>query len=311
MAPSDVVVPVSDGGEKDQMLEAGVSTADASKEGEAAEGEPENKFNKVWWMHVAAFFFMFIQAIAYGAVDVDLETVPTVGFMVSCNPATETCGGSWGSTPAVTWVGTQAPIWLMTFFVVLAAFDHLVTALYAYYYPENAKWWLYVAQSNPFRMIEYSVSASAMVWGITQLCGIHDVHLIMFCATGTWLGMLLGLVVELLPREDDPKHFFKMSTIKQIIWWLSAASIFIPWLVIFCYFFQSANRSPPPDFVYGAFLGTWVMFLTFGANSYCNKMLGWYDFERSEMIYIVLSFTAKTFLAADVFGGLAAASSDD
>merc|ERR1712146_491946 len=131
-------------------------------------------------------------------------------------------------------------------FVVLASFDHLVTATYAYFYEESAKWWLYTAQSNPFRMIEYSISASAMVWGITQLCGIHDVHLIMLICTGTALGMILGLCCELLPRDNE-KDNIKISTIRNIIYWTAAASIFIPWLVVMCYFFQSANRAAPPD----------------------------------------------------------------
>jgi hypothetical protein len=35
--------------------------------------------------------------------------------------------------------------------------------------------------------------------------------------------------------------------------------------------------------------------------------MGYYDFATAEYVYIILSFTAKTFLAADVFGGLNAA----
>merc|ERR1712146_604497 len=240
-------------------------------------------------------------------------TVPTVGFPVYCNAAIpgNDCGGTWNSTPAMEKLPVQAPIWLMCFFVVLASFDHLVTATYAYFYEESAKWWLYTAQSNPFRMIEYSISASAMVWGITQLCGIHDVHLIMMLCVGTCLGMFLGLVVEFLPREDNKDDMIPASYIRNIVYAIAAFSIFVPWLVIMCYFFQGASESAPPDFVYAAFLGTLLLFILFGVNSYLNRIAKKYDFETAEIIYVVLSFTAKTFLAADVFGGLNAASDDD
>ena len=62
-----------------------------------------------------------------------------------------------------------------------------------------------------------------------------------------------------------------------------------------------------PDFVYAAFLLTLVFFICFGVNSFCCNVLGLYPFHRAEFIYIILSFTAKTFLCADVFGGLKAA----
>lgn len=328
--PSDTVLPMTvdeakNGGELDVVKGDDNSAGNSDslekaevlsdKEGTVTEGgeTSKNRYNTVFNLHVAAFVFMGIQSIAYGAIDVDLTTLPTVGFPVYCNqqiPGND-CGGTWNSTPGLQKLPEQAPIWLMCFFVVLASFDHLVTAVYAHLYPESAKWWLYVAQSNPFRMIEYSISASAMVWGITQLCGIHDVHLIMMLCTGTALGMILGLCCELLPREDNPNDNIKISTIRNIIYCTAAASIFIPWLVIMCYFFQSAKRSPPPDFVYAAFLGTLLLFICFGINSYLNRIAKKYDFETAEIVYVCLSFTAKTFLAADVFGGLRAAADDD
>ena len=85
--------------------------------------------------------------------------------------------------------------------------------------------------------------------------------------------------------------------------------IFTPWLVICCYFFQAASISDDfPSFVYAAFLGTLVLFVCFGVNSYLHTIQRAYPFFTAEIVYICLSFTAKTFLAADVFGGLNAAS---
>lgn len=135
------------------------------------------------------------------------------------------------------------------------------------------------------------------------------------------IGMLLGFVLEIvsspsfLPQSDDGNISSSISRafVSKFVYYLGGVSIFTPWLVIFCYFFKVATRdgSDIPDFVYAAFLGTFVLFLTFGTNSYLCHILGWYDFHTAEKIYIILSFTAKTFLAADVFGGLNAQNDDD
>ena len=321
MSPSEAVVPEKSGNSTDLVL-------NESKDGDREEGaelsvtkdvaSPENRWLTVYWLHFSAFWFMFIQGIVYAAVDVDLAVEPTAGFQVYCDSTitSNDCGGTWDRTPAIQKLPDQNPIWLMPFFVLLAAADHLVTFLYATYYEESAKFWLYTVGSNPFRWIEYSISASAMVWGITVLVGIHDVHMLLLITTMTMLGMFLGFIIEIIPKEDSPEiekqTYLSFSTIRHLVYTIAAMCIFLPWLNIMCYFFQSAARpeSEMPDFVYGAFLGTLILFIAFGVNSYCHNILKLYDFETAEIVYLSLSFTAKTFLAADVFGGLRGASND-
>lgn len=137
----------------------------------------------------------------------------------------------------------------------------------------------------------------------------------------TAIGMLLGFILELvtspnflkLPAGGQPvTSSVSPNFVGIFIYSLGSLSVFVPWMVIFCYFFKAATRSGSdvPDFVYAAFLGTFVLFLTFGTNSFCCHIWRLYDFETAEKIYILLSFTAKTFLAADVFGGLNAQSDD-
>jgi len=290
-------------------------------------------FRKIKNLHLAAFIFMGIQAIAYGAVgeSTDLYVIMTVGFPKYCDYQTETCS-MWGSQPNIKQLGDWNPIWLMTFFVVLASFDHLVSYLYMVKYPESAKEWLFDIGSNPFRMIEYSISAFAMALAISILCGISDVHLVFLVFFMTAIGMLIGLVIELLPVDkyynvtdsDDvvgevaTKQNFAMKSLNERLWnlrkilmGLGWAVIFIPWLVLMCYFFANAKRRGEdpdggdlPTFVYFAFLGTLVLFIAFGVNSFLCSIMKWYSFPTAEIVYIALSFTAKTFLAADVFGGL-------
>lgn len=137
---------------------------------------------------------------------------------------------------------------------------------------------------------------------------------------------MLGLLIELLPVDkcnDDngsdagaltkatPEiqqiHGMSFLTMKKLLFALSCVCIFIPWMVMICYFLVATkNGDGVPDFVYAAFFGTLVLFTTFAVNTYLNKIVNMYDFPTTEIIFISLSFTAKTFLAADVFGGLRA-----
>jgi hypothetical protein len=66
----------------------------------------------------------------------------------------------------------QDPVFLIILFVALASFDHFVTWAFATRYPDIAMRWLFKFQSNPFRWIEYSVSASIMAVAISILSGL-------------------------------------------------------------------------------------------------------------------------------------------
>lgn len=193
--------------------------------------------------------------------------------------------------------------------MALAFADHLASFIYCSRYEESARYWLYKVGSNPFRWVEYSVSASTMAVAISILCGISDVHLWFLILIMHGVGMFFGLIMELLPKVED-SNFISFDIIRKICFWCGTVSIFTPWLVMCCYFFKAMNSSVP-DFVYAAFLGTLFLFTLFGINAYLHNILKWYNFSTAEIVYITLSFTAKTFLAADVFGGLKSTGSDD
>jgi hypothetical protein len=250
---------------------------------------------------------MFIQTIAYIAANVSVKVMASVGFPAYCNSEFENCG-TYDTKPFSKNLGAFHPIFLIILFVALASADHLISFLIAHYYPDTAKYWLFEVGSNPLRWIEYSMSASTMSLAIAILCQISDIHIWFLIFVMTAIGMLMGLLLEQLPKVGDKIDTIchtKVTSMKKIIFTLSACSIFIPWLVICCYFFNDSEKIP--SFVYVAFLGTLVMFILFGVNSYNHNILGKYNFYRAECVYVILSFTAKTFLACDVFGGLAAA----
>lgn len=268
-------------------------------------------FNRLQNLHLAAAIFMGIQAIMYGAItgNTTASTTPTVSFQGSGN---EDCDNL-SCDIKIRGLGDWDALWLMPFFVALASADHWICWIYSKVYPESTKEWIFVIKSNPFRWMEYSISASSMVLAITILCRITDIHIWFLVFTSTAVGMLCGQALELLPaagssEENDWPMPIKAKYLRELIYSIGTLCIFLPWMVLLCYFFYACeNTTDMPDFVYGAFLGTLVFFMCFGINSLNCQILGLYPWHTSELIYIVLSFTAKTFLAADVFGGLKAA----
>lgn len=276
----------------------------ALQQGSTLSDLQNQEFTKIKWLHFSAFLFFLIQTIIYSAVPVEASAYPSIGVPGQCNgPACLTTLKNLGETN---------PIWIIPLFCALACVDHLFCFGLCYQYSELTKYWIFNVGSNPLRWLEYSVSASFMAVAISILCGITDVHLWLMIFIMHSVGMLLGIIIEILPKTEDVSDSFKkrFQTIREIAYWLAFVSIFTPWLIMCCYFFRAIDDSVP-KFVYAAFLGTLVLFLTFGINSYLHNILNLYSFTTAEIIYICLSFTAKTFLAADVFGGLNASSSTD
>jgi hypothetical protein len=271
--------------------------------------EINKKFNKVKWLHFAAAVFFFIQTVCYCAVGATANVNPSIG---KPNKGEECQGPICGTTQKN--LSQINCIFLIPLFVALAFADHLVCYLICHFNELSARNWLFVIGSNPLRWMEYSISASVMTVAISILGGITDVHLWFLILMMTGVGMSFGAILELLPKTEleansqfEEVKSIKFSTLRKFCFCLGSIGIFTPWLVICCYFFQAASKDMP-DFVYAAFLGTLLLFITFGINSYCHNILNLYDFATAEVIYIVLSFTSKTFLAADVFGGLNASS---
>ena len=289
------------------------------------EGQPlderNKKFNTVKFMHIGAAIFFLIQTIAYAAVDANITITPTVGFPTYCNELFEKCPGAFDSKPSQKNLKPTNPIWTIPLFTALASFDHFVSFFFCIRYADYTRMWLFDIQSNPLRWLEYCISASFMALAISILCGISDVHIWFLIFFGHFVGILLGLLIELLPDDkpyDEAAGLTSTAEIQQLrglsflamkklLFSLSCFSIFIPWMVMICYFLTSVSQGDGvPDFVYIAFFGTLVLFTTFAINTFLNKILKRYDFATAEIIFISLSFTAKTFLAADVFGGLRA-----
>ncbi len=187
---------------------------------------------------------------------------------------------------------------LVALFLLISGAAHLLLALpiiNGWYNRNLAK------GINYARWAEYSVSASVMIVVIAMLSGVYDLGslIMLFALNATMIS--LGLVMELQNKglERD-----------QVNWtpfWIGCVVGAVPWAIIALYLLAPATRSvgDVPTFVYAIFGSLFVFFNLFAINMFLQyrKISVWRDYLHGERAYIVLSLTAKSALAWQVFFG--------
>jgi heliorhodopsin len=156
-------------------------------------------------------------------------------------------------------------------------------------------------QRNPFRWIEYSLSASIMIVLIAMLVGISDVAalLALIGVNGSMIGF--GWMQERYERAGEGLGPF----------WIGCLAGIFPWLAIAIYLIGPGADKYPPGFVYGIFFSLFAFFNCFAINQYLQyKQIGkWKDYLFGERVYVTLSLTAKSLLAWQIFASTLASSS--
>lgn len=181
-------------------------------------------------------------------------------------------------------------------FLLISAVAHFSVST-----PRGYKW--YVANLkkgiNYARWYEYAASSSVMVIVIAMLCGIYELSslLLIFSLNATM--NLFGLVMEL-----------HNQTTKRTDWTSYVFGCFaglMVWVVLGIYFFGAVLSSAEsvPTFVYFIFVSIAIFFNIFAVNMVLQyRAKGkWKDYLHGERIYIILSLTAKSALAWQVFAG--------
>ncbi|MEZ4523646.1 MAG: heliorhodopsin HeR [Thermomicrobiales bacterium] len=203
--------------------------------------------------------------------------------------------------PGLTTPGAPEVIWdlplgyAVAFFLLLAAIDHLLMAAPGIWewYSRNlgrginyARWW------------EYSVSASLMAVLIAMLTGISDITALIGIFGANAAMIYFGMVMEIFNRPDD----------KEINWTpylFGCVAGAVPWIAIGVALIgaQIESDGQVPTFVFGIFVSLFILFNSFAVNMVLQyKRVGkWRDYIFGERAYIVLSLTAKTALAWQIF----------
>jgi hypothetical protein len=147
---------------------------------------------------------------------------------------------------------------------------------------------------NDARWVEYSLSASLMIVLIAMLTGIGDIAALLGLFGVNASMIFFGLVQE---------HYSALGSGRLLPFWLGCIAGAVPWVAIAVYFVSPGAAGDPPGFVYGIFFSLFAFFNVFALNMWLQyRRIGpWRNYLFGESVYILLSLTAKSALAWQVF----------
>lgn len=180
-------------------------------------------------------------------------------------------------------------------FLYLAAIDHLVVVG-----PWARRWYErnLVRGINYARWWEYSLSASLMTVLIAMLSGVRELTALVAIFGASAAMILFGLLMERGSRPGRAADWWPF--------WLGSMIGLVPWIAIGIQLIRSqAETGTVPGFVFAIFVSLLALFALFPLNMWLQyRRIGpWSDYLYGERGYIVLSLTAKSVLAWQVFGG--------
>lgn len=180
--------------------------------------------------------------------------------------------------------------WAAAIFLFLSALFHAIVATVGRktYEAELSQ------EQNRFRWVEYSISSTLMILTISMIFGIGDVAGLLGIAGANVAMILFGWVMEVVNKPGE-----------KVWWapfWFGCVVGIVPWIGLFIYLLGPG--SDMPKFVYGIFVSIFIFFNLFALNQYLQyKKVGkWASYLYGEKVYLILSLTAKSALAWQIYG---------
>ena len=244
-------------------------------------------FKRLRTLNIVAGFLHLTQAIAVLFLSKDF-TLPISGSFLTFNPVSQ----SLEPTTKVLF-DLSLPLLIAIFLFLSAAAHFIIATVYNKRYTANL-----AKGINAARWIEYLLSASIMIVGISLLVGIYDIMTLIMLFGLVGIMNLLGLVMEV--------HNQTTKRTNWLSYWIGCLAGIIPWVAIaFTLWLGADNGSSAPTFVYWIFVSIFLFFNTFALNMVLQyKKVGpWKDYLYGELVYIILSLVAKSLLAWQVFAG--------
>lgn len=238
----------------------------------------------------------FARLRSYNLAAATLHAVQAIAVLVFANTFSLPVRASYMTGPPGPGVGTRTVTlfdvrfaWAIAAFFALSAVAHLVVAWPA--------WDSYLVQltrhRNPYRWVEYALSASMMIVLIAMLVGIDDVAALI-ALVGVNAAMIgFGWLQE---RYEPPGAGLGP-------FWLGSLAGVIPWVAIGVYLAGPGADLHPPAFVYAIFGSLFVAFNCFAVNQWLQyrKVGPWREYLFGERVYVTLSLLAKSLLAWQIF----------
>ena len=173
---------------------------------------------------------------------------------------------------------------------------------------------------QPFRFLEYAVSASLMTLIFAVLVGIEEVSQLWLLFISMAVVMLLGLIQEyqLTFKRSFPALTKFEYFIPHLVGWIA---FFAPVCTFITKFSLSISNGPskPPDWVYAIYASQFIIFGSFGITQLAQQIRLYNNYAdeakcarialQSEFTYIFLSLSAKSVLAWILYANLLAESS--
>jgi hypothetical protein len=244
----------------------------------------ERKLNNLRTWNIAVGLILAAQAVLMAVLTNNFSLPVTATFME----------GPPGTAPALHHLFNIQTGWgIFAFMAISAAALLIIASPWVFpWYKRNL-----LQNRNNGRWIEYFFSSSIMIVLISQICGISDIAALIaiFAVNGSMI--LFGALQEKYEKPGKPGW---------LPFWFGSFAGIIPWVGILIYVIAPGISANPPGFVYGIIVSLFVFFNCFAVNMVLQyKKAGkWADYLYGEKVYIILSLTAKSLLAWQVFANV-------
>jgi hypothetical protein len=164
--------------------------------------------------------------------------------------------------------------------------------------------------NNWMRWVEYSITATIMLFVIAVVSGTNSTDTLILLITSTICCMLCGFLSEATARSDT-----RVSKLSTFIGWLLMLSSFAVILRRFGSIFiqlQDSGSPGPPPFVWAIIIGMMILYMSFGVIHFIHMYRQWNSTEtvppefhqRIEKLYTLASMISKILLVVLLSSGL-------
>jgi len=244
----------------------------------------ERKLDQLRIWNIVVGLILAAQAIVMAILTNNFSLPVTATFMQ----------GPPGSTAELHYIWAIQTGWGVFTFMAISALA-LLTIASPWVYPWYKRNLL--QNKNYGRWIEYFFSSSIMIVLIAQITGISDIAALLAIFSINACMILFGALQEKYEKPGKPSWLpFLMGSFAGII----------PWIGIAVYVAAPGVSASPPGFVYAIIVSLFIFFNCFAVNMVLQyKQVGrWRDYLFGEKAYIILSLTAKSLLAWQVFANV-------
>lgn len=241
----------------------------------------ENRYRRLRWYNLFMGLLHAAQGVAVLLLSNDFALPVTATFME----------GPPGTTGAIRELFTIPLGPAVAAFLFLSAAAHWIIAS-----PGVFGWYRANLEHNRnyARWMEYALSSSLMIVLIAMITGISDVAALIGLFGVNASMILFGWLMEKYEQPGRPNW---------LSYWFGVLAGAVPWVAIGIYLWAPGVSVEPPAFVYGIFVSLFVFFNSFAINMVLQyRQVGpWRTYTFGESVYILLSLTAKSALAWQVF----------